>query len=208
MMRRLLGLSTLALAFAAPLGAQAYVYPSMQPTRIAEREYNFMLADSDAGGTALVFQWREGLGNPKMQFTTDLGFGDPEFGDTRMIIGGGLAYQLARSSEDMPFDIVLAGGLGASFGDELTIIRLPFGAAIGHRFALENELAISPFVHPRLSWNRASFDGDSETDTELEVDIGANLELNPRMAVRLAAVLGDADAIGISFAWTPRGLRR
>lgn len=207
-MRRLLALSALAIAFAAPLGAQAYTYPSMQPTRIAEREYNFMLADSDAGGTALVFQWREGLGNPKLQFTGDLGFGDPEFGDGRFILGGGLAYQLVRVSEEMPFDIVLAGGLGASFGDDVTIMRLPFGAAIGRRFPLENELAISPFVHPRLSWNRVSGDGFSDTDTELEVDIGANLELNPRMAIRLAAVLGDADAIGIAFAWTPRGLRR
>jgi hypothetical protein len=208
-MRRLLALSALAVAFAAPLGAQAYTYPSMQPTRIAEREYNFMLADSDEGGTALVFQWREGLGNPKLQFTGDLGFGDPEFGDGRFILGGGLAYQLVRVSEEMPFDIVLAGGLGASFGDDVTIMRIPFGAAIGRRFALENELAISPFVHPRLSWNRVSGDAipDSDTDTELEVDIGANLELNPRMAIRLAAVLGDADAIGIAFAWTPRGLR-
>lgn len=207
-MRRLLALSALAIAFAAPLGAQAYTYPSMQPTRIAEREYNFMLADSDGGGTAFVFQWREGLGNPKLQFTGDLGFGDPEFGDGRFILGGGLAYQLVRVSDEMPFDIVLAGGLGASFGDDVTIMRLPFGAAIGRRFPLENELAISPFVHPRLSWNRVSGDGFSDTDTELEVDIGANLELNPRMAIRLAAVLGDADAIGIGFAWTPRGLRR
>jgi hypothetical protein len=208
MMRRVLGLSALVLAFSAPLGAQAYFYPAMQPTRIAEREYNFMLADSDGGGTGLIFQWREGLGNPKMQFTTDLGFADPEFADTRMIIGGGLAYQLARSDAEMPFDIVLTGGLGASFGDDLTIMRLPFGAAVGHRFAMENEMAISPFVHPRLSWNRVSFDGNSDSDTELEVDIGANLELNARMAIRLAAVLGDADALGIAFAWTPRGLRR
>lgn len=208
MIRRILGLSALALAVAAPLGAQAYTYPSMQPSRIAEREYNFVLADADAGGTALVFQWREGLGNPKMQFTMDAGFADPEFGDTRLIVGGGLAYQLARSNADMPFDIVLAGGLGASFGDDVTILRIPFGAVVGHRFALENELAISPYVHPRLSYNRASSNGASASDTELEVDIGANLELNPRMAIRLGVVMGDADALGVSFAWTPRGLRR
>lgn len=208
MIRRILGFSAIALAFAAPLGAQAAFYPSMQPTRIAEREYNFMLADGDGVGTAIVFQWREGLGNQKLQFTLDAGFADPDFGDTRLLIGAGLARQMTRASGDMPFDIVLTGGVGFNTGDDINIIRIPVGVGFGHRFPLEGKLAISPFVQPRLSWNRLSVSGGGSTsDTELEVDIGANLELNERMAVRLSAVLGDADAIGISFAWTPRGLR-
>ena len=196
------------LVLSAPLGAQAYFYPSMQPTRVAEREYNFMIADADAFGNALVFQWREGLANPKLQFTMDAGFADPDGGDTRLLLGGGLAYQIARASGDMPFDIVFAGGVGFSTGDDLTILRIPVGVVVGHRFLLEKEMAISPFVHPRLSWNRFSTDLGDNSDSEIEVDIGGNLEFNARMALRLAATLGDADAIGISFAWTPRGLRR
>lgn len=208
MLRRILAVGALALVTASVSEAQAYAYPSFQPSRIAEREYNFALADGGDFGTALIFQWREGLGNPKLQLTFDAGFADPDNADTRLILGGGLAYQLTRSSTEMPFDIVLAGGLGFSNGDDLTIIRVPFGAVVGHRFDLEGGYAISPFVNPRLSWNRTSFNDNSDSDTELEVDIGANFELKPNMALRLAAVLGDADAIGVSFAWTPKGLRK
>ncbi len=208
MLRRLLAVGALVLVSASAANAQAYAYPAFQPSRIAEREYNFALADGGDFGTALLFQWREGLGNPKLQLTFDAGFADPDNADTRLILGGGLAYQLTRSSSEMPFDIVLAGGLGFSTGDDVTILRIPFGAVVGHRFDLEGGYAISPFVHPRLSYNRTDADTFDDSDTELELDIGANFELKSNMALRLAAVLGDADAIGISFAWTPKGLRR
>ena len=209
MIRRLVGLSLLAIASVAPLGAQAYRYPAFQPSRVVQREYNFALADAGNGGTALVFQWREGLGNPKLQLTVDAGFADPDgAAETRLIFGGGLAYQLATSTNEMPFDIVLAGGLGATTGDNITTIRIPFGAVVGHRFPLEGGYAISPFVHPRLSWDRVSFGGASSSDTNLDVDIGASFEIKPQMAVRLAATLGDGDAVGVSFAWSPRGMKK
>lgn len=213
-MRKILGLGALALAMSAPLGAQAYFYPSFQPTRVAEREYNFALVDiDDGGGTGLVFQWREGLGNPRAQFTLDAGFADPEAAgaDARMMIGGGFAYQMVREREDMPFDMVFTGNVGASFGNDVTILRIPIGVAVGHRFPIENQFAITPFVHPRLSIDHLSFDGPggdvSDTEVNLDIDIGGSFEFNPQMAVRLALLMGEADAIGISFAWTPRGLR-
>ena len=211
MLRRIAALSAIVLAAAAPLQAQAYVYPALQPSRIAEREYNFALADmGDGFGTGLIFQWREGLGNPKLQFTLDAGFADPDApnADARLLIGGGLAYQLTSATTDMPFDIVLAGGLGLTTGDDVTTVRVPFGAAIGHRFPLEGDIAITPFVHPRLSWDRISFNGNSDSDTNLNVDIGANFEFKPQMAIRVAAALGDDDAVALSFAWTPKGLRK
>ena len=209
MIRRIAGISVLVLAAAAPLGAQAYIYPALQTSRIAEREYNFALVDGNGGGSGLVFQWREGLGNPKMQFTLDAGFVDPgQNADTRLLLGGGLAYQLTTATSDMPFDIVLAGGLGLTTGDNVTTVRVPFGAVFGHRFPLDGSVAITPFVHPRLSWDRVSFNGGSNSDTNLNVDIGANFEFKPQMAVRVAAALGDDDAVAISLAWSPRGLRK
>jgi hypothetical protein len=209
MTRRLLAITALAIAAAAPLGAQAYIYPALQPSRVAQREYNFALIDGDGGGSGLVFQWREGLGNPKLQFTLDAGFADPgQNADTRLLIGGGLAYQLTDATNDMPFDIVLAGGIGLTTGNDVTTVRLPFGAVFGHRFPLDGTVAITPFVHPRLSWDRVSFNGSSASDTNLNVDIGANFEFKPQMAVRVAAALGDDDAVAISLAWSPRGLRK
>lgn len=211
MLRRLLGISALVVAAASTVDAQAYVYPALQPSRIAEREYTFALADiGDGGGTGLIFQWREGLGNPKLQFTLDAGFADSDVpnADARLILGGGLAYQLTTATADMPFDIVLAGGAGISTGDDITTLRIPFGAAIGHRFPVDGGFAITPFVHPRLSYDRFSTTGLSDSETNLNVDIGANFEFKPQMALRLAAVLGDDDAVAIGFAWTPKGLRK
>lgn len=209
MLRRIAGLSALVLAAAAPLSAQAFYYPALQPSRIAEREYNFVLADMDGGATGLIFQWREGLGNPKSQFTLDAGLVDADNVDTRLVIGGGFGYQLTTASTDMPFDIVLAGGLGLSTGNDITTIRIPFGASIGHRFPVEGGFAITPFVHPRIAFTNTNFPDpiDSDSDTDLEVDIGANFEFKPQMAFRLGATLGDFDAIAFSFAWTPKGLR-
>ena len=227
MIRRILGLSAIALAFAAPLGAQAYFYPAFQPTRVAEREYNFVLADNgngngignvggniDGTGTGLIFQWREGLGNQRAQFTMDAGFADPDAvgADARLILGAGFAYQLLHERQDMPFDMVFASGIGMSFGDNVTTLKVPVGVAIGHRFPIEGKFAITPYVHPRLSIDYISIDTQfgnlSDTELNLDIDLGGSLELNEQMQIRLAALLGDADAIGISFAWMPRGLRR
>lgn len=210
------GLAALALLAAAPLGAQAYFYPSFQPSRVAEREYNFAIVDvGGGGGTGIVVQWREGLGNQRAQFTLDAGFVDPDAAgaDTRLVIGGGFAYQMLRERNDQPFDLVFTAGLGISPGDNITFLRVPVGVVAGHRFPLEGNFAITPYVHPRLSYDRVSFDAPgggsaSDSDLNLDVDIGANFEFNRQFAVRLSAVLGDRDAVGLSLAWTPRGLRQ
>ena len=41
----------------------------------------------------------------------------------------------------------------------------------------------------------------------VDVDLGASFEINRQMQARLAVTFGDADALGLSFVWTPRGLR-
>lgn len=191
------------------LAAQSGFHPSFQPTRVAEREYNFGLVDWD-GGSALLFQWREGLGNARTQFTADLGISDGDGAandDGALIIGGSFHYQLMRATSDVPFDMVFGAGLGITAGDRFDAFRVPVGVAIGHRFPLEGKLAITPFVHPRLSIDRISAGGVSNTDTNIDFDIGGSFEINEQMQIRLAATLGNSDAVGVSFVWLPRGLR-
>lgn len=206
MNRRSLGLLVAIMFSAAPLAAQAFAYPAMQPARITAREYNFALADAGGSVTSIVFQWREGLGNPKAMFVLDAGVAD--FGnETALFLGGGGAYQLATSSSDMPFDVLLTGGLGLGFADGVTIMRIPLGASLGRRFPIDGGFAISPFVHPRIAYARASGGGGSASSSDLEVDLGANFEFKPKMSIRLALSMGDSDAVAIGFAWTPQGLR-
>src|SRR5688572_14383889 len=97
MNRRLLGLTVASLLSAAPVAAQAFAYPAMQPARITAREYNFALADAGGSITSIIFQWREGLGNPKGQFVLDAGVADAG-AETALFLGAGGAYQLATSS--------------------------------------------------------------------------------------------------------------
>src|SRR5688572_31676437 len=57
--------------------AQAWAYPAFQPPRVTNREFNFGIADAGDAGTALVFQWREGL-TPRTHMSFDGGFADPD----------------------------------------------------------------------------------------------------------------------------------
>ncbi len=205
-MRKLSFALVLALAIPAATEAQAGLYPALQPTRVAEREYNFALADY-TGGSALIAQWREGLGDQRLQFTGEFGIGDGP-GDATLILGGSMHVQLTKATNELPFDMVLGAGIGVTTGNGASLLRIPVGVAIGHRFPLEGRYAITPFVHPRVSLNRVSAGNVSNTETDIDLDIGAGFELNEQMQIRLAAALGDGSGVGISFAWTPRGLRR
>lgn len=197
------------LALPLALEAQAGPTPSFQPTRVAAREYNFALADFD-GGSALLFQWREGLGNPRAQFTTELGVADFDGAGTNdgaLIVGGSFHYQVMTATNDLPFDMVFGGGIGVTAGDGYSVLRIPVGVAVGHRFPLEGNFAITPFVHPRLSIDRASAGSVDNTDTNIDIDLGASFEINSQMQARVVLTAGNANAVGLSFAWLPRGLR-
>lgn len=191
------------------LSAQAWVYPSFQPPSVVDREYQGIIADGDEGGTSLVFQWREGLG-PRSQFSLDAGIADPEFGDARFLIGGGYGYQMNRASAnpDLPLDMLFTAGAYGSFGDGLSIIRIPVGVSIGRRFPLEGDLAITPYVHPRAALFFCS-DCADETDLRINFDLGVDFELTQTLSLRGSIMFGgdDEEAFGLGFAWRPRGLR-
>jgi hypothetical protein len=226
-MRRL-NLAVLSLLLAAPLAAQAYNYPELQTPRIVDREYNFAAASAGNAGTSLLFQWREGL-NTDWQFSLEGGLASPKGGgNTRLILGGGLAWQWMRATADMPFDIAVTGSAGFSTGSSLNVVRIPFGISAGHTFKLDNGSEITPFVHPRLSLDFCSAGASSpnpengavvalcssSAKVDVDVDVGVNYEITPQVALRLAGMLGgtsylgSTNAIGFSIAWTPKGLKK
>ena len=199
--------AALTILAAATAEAQAWNYPAFQPPRISPREYNIGIASGDDYGTSLVFQWREPVGL-RTQLSFDAGFADPDLSDDAFFFAGGqFAYQLARAAGDMPVDFLLTAGLNAAFGD-FTLFRVPVGVALGHRFPLEGQLAITPFIHPRLMMEFCSDCGD-DSEVGLGFDIGADFEFSPRMALRLGIVLGGTDyfedqsGFGVSLAWRP-----
>ena len=197
---------------AAPVAAQGWNYPSFHHPQIVSREFNFALADGDDAGTVLLFQWREGFG-VGTELGLDIGFADPDDGDSRFILGGGLARRLAAATAEMPLDLTLTAGVHAAFGGE-NIVRLPIGLSVGHRFPLEGTMAITPYVHPRVSIDFCSncFEDNGDTDVAVNFDIGADLELSRQISLRFSALFaggdlfGEHDGFGLSLAWKPAAL--
>ena len=112
-MSKVAGRAVLAVAFVLPaaLGAQGWAYPSFQPPRVMNREFNFGVADAGDAGTSLIFQWREGL-STRSQLGLDVGFADPEGK------GRGLAFE--HDNDHYP---TVPCGEGR-FRSELTILIL------------------------------------------------------------------------------------
>jgi hypothetical protein len=191
--------------------AQAWSYPSFQPPRVMNREYNFGIADTDRGGSTLVFQWREQSG-PNTQFSFDVGIADSDRRDSDLIAFGGIALgqRLSSSTSEVPLDFLLTGGLYLAIGD-VTLFRLPVGLSVGHRFDMAGSMAITPYVHPRVSLDICNDCGGS--DIGLTFDLGANFEVSRTVSIRGAAMFAGDDSFGgegfgISLAWTPALLAR
>jgi hypothetical protein len=214
-------LLAVAAAFALPgtAGAQAWAYPSFQPPRVMDREFNFGVADAGRAGTSLVFQWREGL-SQRSQISFDLGFADPDGeGNGKLLLGGQFAGMLADPKAEMPLAFLGTVGINMALGGGSNLVRIPVGVSIGHRFALDEPFAITPYVHPRVSLDLCSDCGgrdnqDGETDLGVDFDLGVNFEVTRQLSFRASVVFGgsdtfgDSDGFGISLAWTPPGLSK
>jgi len=200
------------LTFAQSAGAQAWSYPAFQTPRIVEREFNIGVADGGIAGVSALFQWREQTGT-RTQLSLDAGLADPDRGElsTAVFVGGQFAYQLSTATNETPLDFLLTTGVNVAISKR-PVFRVPVGIVVGHRFPLEGDLAITPFVHPRFSFDLC---GKCTKDMELGLifDLGANLEVTRSLALRASAFFGgsnlfDDDGFGVSIAWTPQLLAR
>lgn len=214
--RRLLAVAAITATSAAAAGGQGWNHPSFQTPTAAQREFNFALSDGGVAGTTFLFQWREGMATGN-QINFDVGFADPEFGDEKLVLGAGFGHELVRSRADLPLDILFTAGLYGAVGGNSPFFRVPAGVSVGHRFPLEGGFAITPFVHPRVSFDYCGdcdSRGNSDTELSLNFDLGVDFGITPNLSLRAAGMfggsdlLGDDDAFGISLAWAPTPLRR
>jgi hypothetical protein len=198
------------------VGAQALNYPALQIPSVSERDYTGAVVGSR--GTMMMFQWREGI-SPLTHFGLDVGLYDPSArgSEVALFFAGTLGYDLMRATNDLPIDFLLTAGLGASISDGRSSVRLPVGVSLGHTFELDQGMAITPFVHPRVSIDicgSCSSRGRSQSDVSLNFDIGASFNINPRLSLRTSVLFSGADqyggddAIAVGLTWTPDALRR
>jgi hypothetical protein len=210
---RLLALGALAASLVAARGlaAQAWFYPSFQTPRTVEREYNFAVVA--AGGADFLFQWREGTG-AGTQLSLDAGLADPSGrSNTKLFVGGQFAKELARSTETQPLDLLLTAGAGVAFGNGPALFRIPAGVSVGHRFPLEGDMWVTPYVHPRVSldaWTSSSGGGNR---LSLDFDVGGKLEVTRDLSLGVSLVVsgnsaGSSTGVGIGLSYAPAGLSR
>lgn len=192
------------------LEAQAANYPALQLPRASTRDYTAAIAAGS--GTVALFQWREGAG-PGMHLGLDVGLADYKGSDDiTLFVGGSFAKELLRSAGEQPLDVLLSAGVGAGFGGGTNVFRIPVGVSVGHTFALDDGMSITPFVHPRISLDLCSDCGDgSKNDVSLAFDLGGNFQVNRQFAIRAAASFTGSDifrddSFAVGFNWTPSGL--
>jgi hypothetical protein len=195
--------------------AQAYNYPSMQTARASARDYTAGIVGG--AGTTFLFQWREGLSNT-LHWQLDAGFADPKgMVDPLLFVGGSLGKELTRARADQPLDVLLTAGVGAAFGGNATVFRVPLGVSVGHTFELDQGMSLTPYVHPRLSVDacgRCGANNKSDTNLSANFDIGGHWQVNRQFGVRVSASFSGSDLVGtdetvaIGFNWTPAGLSR
>ncbi|MGQ0645957.1 MAG: hypothetical protein ACT4P7_00210 [Gemmatimonadaceae bacterium] len=212
-MSRRLSAVALFLSFSAVTAqAQAWSYPAFQPPVTETREFNFGVADAGRSGTTLLAQWREAAG-ALTQFTVEAGLISPEDGGGNLLlVGGQFAYQWNRSTSDVPLDLLFTAGAGVTIGDPI-VLRIPAGLVAGHRFELEGNMALTPYVHPRLSLDLCGDCTIDQASLSIDFDVGANFEISSVIALRAAAFFGGGEifkrnGVGISLAWKPPGLQR
>jgi opacity protein-like surface antigen len=172
--------------------AQAWHYPTLQTPDIARRDFTFLVAGGGDYGTSAVAQWREGIASDVM-VNFDVGVATPT-DNTMFLVGAGLGYSLMKSTQEVPIDLLLTGGLYGAFGDQ-SFVRIPVGVVAGHRFPLGGALAVTPFVSPRLSVDVcASSCGPIGTDLKLNFDLGASLDVTSSIGLRAALTVGGVSA--------------
>lgn len=212
---RLSALVAVAIAASAQVSsAQAYSYPSFQLPTVSNRDYTAGIAASK--GTVAFFQWREGI-NSDWHFSLDAGLGDPEGRDNNLIVFGGatVGAQLLRADKEQPLDLLLTGGAGIALGSGQTTLRMPVGVSLGHRFPFEGGLALTPYVHPRISLDVCSSctaANNNNSEVSLNFDMGVNFEVTPKFAIRMAGSFSGSDLVGrndsfaVGISWIPQPL--
>ncbi|MBC8086466.1 MAG: hypothetical protein H7Z40_04315 [Phycisphaerae bacterium] len=198
------------------VASQSYSYPSMQLPISSQRDFTVALVASKR--TAALLQWRQGVSD-HTHFTLETGLGDP-LGSSKNLLtfaAGNAGYQLFLASDGPPLDVLLTMGIGISLGIEQKAVHVPVGVSIGRRFATGGGTMFTPYVHPRVSFDRCTTCSRSEIKRErsVNVDVGFNLEITPHVALIASGAFNGSDralredsfAIGIKWLQKPFGSR-
>ena len=197
-MKKWLALAAVLAVFSAPgaLDAQRWNTPSfLGPVPVGD--FGVYVVDGDYGDVGIHGLWRQtGAVNLGIRF----GFLD---GPDALQFGFETWGPVVMADEEFPLDVAWTLGAGATLNG-FDIVSVPAGATLGRTFDV-GTITMQAYGHPRLvllAFEQPVTD-DLELDLDFQFDLGADFYLSEAVTLRVAAGLGDADAIGIGVAWRP-----
>lgn len=198
--------STLALAAAlalaiqaAPASAQLFNSPTFMPP-VGAGGPSVYVVDGDGIDLGIAGAWR-GFARSNVGFR--VGFFDTVAGSA--FSGGIETWGTVMNADDaFPVDVAWTVAGGATFGDGYTTLWVPVGATVGRVFVLQ-QVSIQPYAHPQVglgvTFTDVAGSTDTNTDLNVQIDIGAEVAWNEQWKLRLAFSQGDSDAVGIGAAF-------
>ena len=194
--------AALALLLLLPASAKAQSWES--PTFFAPRpadDIGLYLYDTEGGDLGMMGIWRQ---SGRINLGVRAGFGGVS-GDRLLLVGAEVFGMVVEPDVDRPLAIAWVVGAGATT-DGVTAVRIPVGVSAGARL-VAGEFAVTPYVHPRIAFDYITVDGvgdagsTSDSQFNLDADLGAELELGATWRVRAAFTLGDRTAFGFGLAY-------
>jgi hypothetical protein len=189
-------------AFAAPVSAQAWHYPAMQPASLEPKEINVMIAGFGGDyGESFIGQYRF-TADKRTQVWFDVGLSTPT-STTLFDIGAAGGWMIMEPTAEKPIDLMVTAGVYAAVGDG-TLWRIPIGLNVGHTWILDNKHALKGFAFPRAS---IDFCSGCDTKVNLNFDLGASYDITTAMSARAAftfGAVGDGSSdtgFGVSLAF-------
>jgi hypothetical protein len=142
--------------------------------------------------------WRQS-GNINLGVRAGIG---GQSGAREVLVGAELIQPLALFGPASPLELAGTLGIGATL-NSVTALRVPVGITAGFTIPL-GTMVLTPFVHPRLAFDLFAFDVDGQEETETEfnvpVDLGAELQIGESIILRFGAALDDRTVLGLGAA--------
>ncbi len=218
--RRVVGRVVIAVGFVVPaaLGAQAWAYPSFQPPRVMNREFNFGVADAGDAGTSLIFQWREGLSTSQPARARCRIRRSRRKGERQAGAGGPVRLPVHAGNAEMPLDFLGHGGRW------LRVRRRRQPGAHPVRGLDRSSLPARPRVRDHSVHSPTRVDRHLQRLRRRQRQrnrsrhrlrhLGANFEVTKQLSFRVSVLFGgsdtfgDSDGFGLSLAWSPPQLSK
>ena len=196
-MPRKLVAALLFLVPAAPLAAQSTLTPVFHaPYRVFER-YEIGANVSDAGNIAIEGFYGFGPRGERWDVGLRLGVLDRECCRAAVLAGVDARFRVIDQNQDFPLDGSIITGAGAQLASGGSVLFIPIGISLGHRFHSSNsQVSLVPYAEPVLG----PVFGNGDTDLVVALGLGADLRLTRRLELRASVGIGDIENFAIGFA--------